>query len=187
MGFISNKMFVVKKRIVWYLISTLLFVGSFYAIYAYGWNLSIDFKGGTITEVKFAERPAQSEIEEAITDLELGGFSVRPSGDSNYTIRTRELTGEERQQLSSALGNPVVERQNTIGPIAGSELKDKAMKKAKSDGTTYSRVLKEATQAYVEDQFKLGLVYSQQFIRRIRKAESEPTMRGDLRKLIKKY
>ena len=67
------------------------------------------------------------------------------------------------------------------------KLKDRAMKKAKLDGTTYSHVLKEATQAYVEDQFKVGLVYSPKFVRAIRQAEKEPILRGDLEKLLKKF
>ena len=67
------------------------------------------------------------------------------------------------------------------------KLKDQAMKKAKLDGITYSHVLKEATQAYVEDQFKIGLVYSPRFVRAIRRAEKEPTLRGDLNELLKKF
>ena len=97
-------------------------------MFVYGFNTSIDFNGGTLTEVKFAERPEQAEIEQNISSLNLGGFSVRPSGVSNYAIRTRELTADERRILSKALGNPVVERQNTIGPIAGTELRSKAIK-----------------------------------------------------------
>ena len=67
------------------------------------------------------------------------------------------------------------------------ELKKKAMKKAKADGTTYSAVLKQATQAYIEDEFGVGLVYKPEFVRRILRADKGPIIRGDLRKLIKKY
>ncbi|MDO8424243.1 MAG: protein translocase subunit SecF [bacterium] len=126
-------MFVIKYKKIWYAISGLLLAVSFYAIYVYGFNLSIDFKGGTITEASYAEaRPAQSEIESKISGLGLGGFSVRPSGESNYIIRTKELSAAEREGLLSALGHPVmalsIERQNTIGPTAGAELQGKATK-----------------------------------------------------------
>ena len=122
-------MFVVKYRKFWFILSGLLLTLSFWFMYSYGFNLSIDFKGGTITEVKYAEsRPAQSDIESKIATLNLGGVSVRPSGATNYAIRTRELSAEERQKLSEVLGNPVVERQNTIGPVAGAELQSKAVK-----------------------------------------------------------
>lgn len=122
-------MWIVKHRTIFYILSALLFAVSFYGIFTYGFNQSIDFKGGTLTEVKYTEvRPMQAEVESKIIPLDLGGFSVRPSGEASYTIRTRELSGPERQALVEVLGNPLVERQNTIGPIAGSELKEKSMK-----------------------------------------------------------
>ncbi len=70
------------------------------------------------------------------------------------------------------------------------KLKEQAMKKAKREGTTYSAVLKEATQAYVEDQFEIGIVYSPKLIRDVRQAEKEiragQILRGDLDELVKK-
>jgi len=121
-------MFVIHHRKIFFIFSGILLVLSVGTMFVYGFNTSIDFNGGTLTEVKFAERPEQAEIEQNISSLNLGGFSVRPSGVSNYAIRTRELTADERRILSKALGNPVVERQNTIGPIAGTELRSKAIK-----------------------------------------------------------
>src|SRR3989344_4812400 len=126
-------MFVVKYRKIFYIFSALLFVVSFYGIFTYGFNQSIDFKGGTITEVHYdAERPNKDALESSINTLNLGGFSVRPSGDKNYVIRTRELEEAERQGLETVLSSSgstfSIERQNTIGPVAGSELRDKAMK-----------------------------------------------------------
>ena len=67
------------------------------------------------------------------------------------------------------------------------KLKDQAMKKARHEGITYSAVLKTATQAYVENDFEVGLVYNPKIIRAIRKAEKERTIKGDLRDLMQKY
>ncbi|MDP2642046.1 MAG: hypothetical protein Q8P21_02025 [bacterium] len=67
------------------------------------------------------------------------------------------------------------------------KLKEQAMKKAKREGIAFSSVLKSATQAYIEDQFEVGLVYNPKLIRRILKVGKEPTVRGDLRKLLKRY
>lgn len=123
-------MLVVKYRKIWFTLSALVLTASFWAIYQYGFNLSIDFKGGTLTEIKYTEaRPMQAEIESKITVLNLGGFSVRPSGEANYVIRTRELSQDESQALHLAIGQrSMIERQNTIGPVAGAELRSKAMK-----------------------------------------------------------
>ncbi|MSR87861.1 MAG: protein translocase subunit SecF [Candidatus Zambryskibacteria bacterium] len=125
-------MFVVKYRKIWFALSGILFALSILAIWAYGFNLSIDFKGGRITEVRYAQvRPVQAELEAVISKIGIGGFSIRPSGETNYIIRTRELTKVENQSLQRdlAVGQlSTIERQNTIGPVAGAELQSKAMK-----------------------------------------------------------
>lgn len=121
-------MFVVQYRKIFFALSGILLAVSIGAALAFGFNVSVDFKGGTLTEVRFVERPTQAEVESKIDTLDLGGFSVRPSGDTNYVIRTKELSADERRALVEILGNPFVERQNTIGPVAGAELKDKAVK-----------------------------------------------------------
>lgn len=126
-------MFVVTHRKIWFAFSALLLLASFYAMSIYGFNLSIDFKGGTITEVRYdGERPAKDSLENAISTLGLGGFSVRPSGEDSYVIRTKDLTEADRASLGTALSlsssTYSIERQNTIGPTAGAELRSKAMK-----------------------------------------------------------
>ncbi len=121
-------MTIIKYRKIWFSISAILVALSLFAIFNKGLNLGVDFRGGSITEVQFDSRPEQTQIEEVVSGLGLGGFSVRPAGESNYIIRTRELNVEEQQGLVEAIGNPSIERQNTVGPVAGSELQSKAVK-----------------------------------------------------------
>lgn len=124
----TNNMWVVNYRKIWFALSAVLLALSVWAMIQYGFNLSIDFKGGTITEVQYAERPEKSLVESNIEKLGLGGFSLRPSGGDSYVVRTRELNGEERASLQGALMGGNIERQNTIGPVAGAELQSKAVK-----------------------------------------------------------
>jgi len=124
-------MFIVRSRIWFFILSALLVATSLYGMISFGFNLGIDFQGGTLTEVSYKdERSVQSEVERNISDLDLGGFSVRPAGEKNFIVRTRELSEEERQALLEAFGYPVsqlvIERQNTVGPVAGRELRSKA-------------------------------------------------------------
>lgn len=126
-------MFVVRSRKIFFLISALLIALSAYGIIFYGFNESIDFKGGTLTEIKYADNaPALEALNANISALDIGGFSVRPSGDKDFIIRTKELSETDRGALLKALGvngtEPTIERQNTIGPTAGAELKSKAYK-----------------------------------------------------------
>src|SRR3989344_200879 len=98
-----NNMFVVKYRKIWFTVSGILLAASLFAIIFYGFNFSIDFKGGTITEAAYISRPEKSAVESRIEALSLGGFSVRPSGENNYVVRTRELGTSERVALEEAL------------------------------------------------------------------------------------
>lgn len=120
---------IILHRKIFFILSAILITASVASIFTFGFNFGIDFKGGTITEVSFVtERPAKDLIIEEITPLGLGGFSVRPSGDTNFIIRTRELSLDEGKILVDSLGSPIIERQNTVGPVAGAELKNKAVK-----------------------------------------------------------
>jgi len=127
-------MIVVKQRKIWFALSAILFALSIWAILAYGFQFSIDFKGGTLTEVRFeGTLPAKEQIEGALNALEIGGYSLRPSGTDRYIIRTRELSDTERLQLGDTLLSIsstkfTIERQTTIGPTAGAELQGKATK-----------------------------------------------------------
>ncbi|MDZ4205698.1 MAG: protein translocase subunit SecF [Patescibacteria group bacterium] len=126
-------MFVVRYRKAWFALSAILIALSAYAIFAYGFSLSIDFKGGSITEVRYeGELPSKESVETAIETLGIGGFSVRLSENDRYIIRTKELSEPERQGLLKVFSQGqsafTIERQNTIGPTAGSELKSKAIK-----------------------------------------------------------
>lgn len=125
-------MFVVKYRKIWFILSAILIALSIWAIYTYGFKLSIDFRGGTLIEASYAERPDKAVLEEQIKALEIGGFSIRPTGDDSYTIRTKDLSQLDNDRIKLALvvdkATPTIERENTIGPIAGAELKSKAVK-----------------------------------------------------------
>ncbi|MDO8471221.1 MAG: protein translocase subunit SecF [bacterium] len=126
-------MFVVQYRKIWFILSAILIALSAYAVFAYGFDLSIDFKGGTITEVRYdGKRPDKELLEMDLKALGIGGFSLRPSESDRYIIRTKELSEDERQGLQTLLSKNqskfTIERQNTIGPTAGAELKSKAIK-----------------------------------------------------------
>ncbi len=134
MAFISNNMFVVKYRKVWFALSAVLFAASIWAVLQYGFNLSIDFKGGTLTEVHYhaGAVPTKAQVEEWVSARNYGGFSVRPTGADGYVIRTRELAESEKKLLNAAVTPPTnlgtIERQSTIGPTAGAALEGKATK-----------------------------------------------------------
>jgi preprotein translocase subunit SecF len=121
---------IVKYRTVFYTISIILLVASFAAMATWGFNLGIDFKGGSILEVEYgANRPAQAEVVSAVAPLELDA-SVRAFGETGYILRMRDITPEEKSSLLTTLntlGSTTERRFDSIGPVLGTEALRKAM------------------------------------------------------------
>lgn len=126
-------MFVAKYRKIFFIISSLLVIGSIAMMVVFGFNFGIDFKGGSLLEVSYGgvARPALESVQTNIDKLGFGGYSVRPSGTDRFVVRTREINPKEKAELLSALSVdgktlPKEERFNSIGPVVGNELKNKA-------------------------------------------------------------
>ena len=128
-------MFVVKYRKIFFILST-FFVGlSILAVLVFGLVFGIDFTGGAITEVSYPDgRPDKEVLADRLSNLSIGVFSLRPTGsptDGGYILRTRDLSEEERIAVLETLSfngsqQVVTERFNSIGPVIGKELRNKA-------------------------------------------------------------
>jgi preprotein translocase subunit SecF len=124
-------MFVIKYRKIFFLLSGILIAVSLYGIFVYGFNESIDFTGGTLTEVTYASNaPSLDALNTSIQSLNLGDFSALPSGTNDFTIRTRQLSQTESASLLQVISvngvAPTITRSDSVGPVAGAELKSKA-------------------------------------------------------------
>jgi preprotein translocase subunit SecF len=138
-------MFVVKYRKLFYSLTALVVAFSIFSIVYYGLNFGIDFKGGAIAEVSYQNRPAKQDVQSAVSALNLGEFTILPSGDNSYIIRTRDLTNTERQAFISAIGvsqastqgtstasttvsnfGGTLKRFDSVGPVLGQELAQKS-------------------------------------------------------------
>ena len=81
------------------------------------------------------ERPTLETIKAELDKLNLGAYILTPSGNTNYILKTRDLTQAEKtvvlKTLSPMLGLGInlakEERFNSIGPVVGSQLKNKAI------------------------------------------------------------
>ncbi len=126
-------MFIVKYRVVFFLLTGLLSIAAIAALVVWTPPLSIDFTGGSLVEVEYTNaRPSVDTLHTAIAGAGLGNASLRESGDHGIAVRTRTLTPEEHVALLSVLSEgsttPFVEgRSTTIGPSLGSELSTKAL------------------------------------------------------------
>lgn len=123
-------MFVVKFRKIFYLLSSVLVVGSIVAMFVYGLNLGIDFRGGSILEVNYPEgRPEKVVIEDSLKALSVHE-SVRETGQNGYIIRMKSLTEAERKTVINAISmdKKIEEKRfDSIGPLLGNEAARKSM------------------------------------------------------------
>ena len=119
-------MFIVKYRKFFYYLSGILMLGSIAAVFVWGLNPGIDFKGGSILEISYKDvRPEVSVLDKALAPLSLGQ-SIRPTGESGYIIRLKDITENERLEMMKVLtpaggSVPEVKRFDSVGPLLGRE------------------------------------------------------------------
>jgi len=125
-------MFIINHRKIFFTISTLLIIGSFFVAYSYGLNFGIDFKGGSILEISYeGDRPNTDEIKSQLNNLNLGSYILTPVGDGGFILKTKDIAPAEKTRILEIFSknNQLQineERFNSVGPTVGSELKNKA-------------------------------------------------------------
>lgn len=125
-------MFIITYRNAFYILSGIIVGAAIAAVAVFGLRFGVDFTGGALTEVRYlGARPALGELSPALNELSLSSYSLRPAGDDRYILRTRDLSEGERQAVENVLSlggekDLVVERFNSIGPVLGTELRNKA-------------------------------------------------------------
>jgi len=106
---------------------------SLVAVIALGfWGLrpGIDLAGGSLLQVTYQDnRPPVQQVQKITEPLELGEMRVQPADTASYIIRTRALSNDEHNNLSTVLGGLGSMKEDqftTIGPTIGAELLQKA-------------------------------------------------------------
>lgn len=95
---------IIKNRKISFTISGILFTASVITLFVFGLNQGIDFTGGSLLEVKFGhDRPQISEVQNVLSEMDLGEITVQPSGEDKMILRMRFLSAEEHQQVLASL------------------------------------------------------------------------------------
>src|SRR3990167_1227874 len=113
-----------------FILPSALSVLAIIAIFTWGLKPGIDLIGGSLLQVSYSnERPDAETVRTLVSELGYGQILVQPTAESDYLLRQRALSLEEKNALVGALGEKgeVHEVQfNSIGPSIGAELVKKA-------------------------------------------------------------
>ena len=122
---------VVEKRKLWYIISALVIIPGLISLFTQGLNLSIDFTGGSITEIKVDKDITIAQVREVVKNQGLTDKYIQESADGVFLIRTEVLSEEQNsaflKALDEELGGMTLMRSNKVGPTIGAELTRKAL------------------------------------------------------------
>jgi preprotein translocase subunit SecF len=112
----------------------LLFSGFFivlgiFSLLIFGLKYSIDFTGGSILEIEYQNnRVSNQEIQNKLSDFNLGEITIQPTGEKGIILRAKELSPELHSQILQRLGeNQELKevRFETVGPVIGNEVRGK--------------------------------------------------------------
>ena len=82
-------------------ISLIFFVLSILLFYVKGLNLGVDFKGGTVIEMKFDQPNNSEEIRKSLLKIDLGDVKVKEFGSNKEFLATIEQKGKNNDFVNS--------------------------------------------------------------------------------------
>jgi preprotein translocase subunit SecF len=120
-----------KYRKIYFTFSSVLILASIVSFVVFGFNLGIDFTGGSILEIEYkADRPSNQEILNLLNEIELFNVSVQPTNNNGVILKFENISEEKHQEILEKLRQEKAEsveekRFESIGPVIGTELKEK--------------------------------------------------------------
>ena len=123
---------VIRHHRWWFTVSSILVIISIISMFVRGFNLGIDYTGGTIVELQFKQNVQVSQVRDDLKQFNLENSVIQLSGSSSTTegndviIRTRNLDASESKAMIDSLTKNVgpndVKRVESIGAVIGFNL-----------------------------------------------------------------
>jgi len=113
------------------IISVMLIVTSLILLVFKGLNYGVDFKGGTLIEIRVEQSSSKiSSIRDSFNQMNLGDVSVKNFGNKNdYIVKFEKQSSNDskfinniKTKLSSSIGNVEFRRVENVGPKVSAEL-----------------------------------------------------------------
>ena len=128
MDLIGEKNFnFVRNRRRAYIISAIVILIGLISILFQGFNLGIDFAGGTLIQIRFDKSVSTTEVRDILSEFNLSQSTIQNLSENEFVIRTEKIDSEQRKEILTAfkenLADLEVLRVETVGPVIGENLK----------------------------------------------------------------
>jgi preprotein translocase subunit SecF len=121
-----------KYKFIYFAISAVIMAVGLFSIVVYGFNISIDFLGGTVVEYSFS-KPVDRQIVRSILEKDhVKVSSLQITGQKKILIKTEALSQKKELSVRSDIAtktNTKIEvlRVETVGPVIGQETMKKTL------------------------------------------------------------
>ena len=128
----TNIQFLKYKKITLF-ISLIFCIISFFSLFINGLNFGIDFKGGSLIEVRSDESINISDVRSRLSLLNLGDVQIQNFGsEKNILVRVEASSSENNSSVLSSITNELqtfgeIQRTEVVGPKISSELIQKGI------------------------------------------------------------
>lgn len=113
---------IIQNRRIWLTLSGLLMLISVISLFLFRINFGIDFTGGSLLEVEFKSmRPSVQEVQDSLTDLDLGSLIVQPVDEKGLILRFQSTSEEKHQDALRRLNSLVAKNTELINDVSNTQ------------------------------------------------------------------
>jgi len=94
---------IIGKRFWFLLISGVVLLISIVSLIGFGLKAGVEFSSGSILTVRFEQEVGQDQLKQELANLGHPNAILQRTGEGDFLIRTRELSGEDKTQLENDL------------------------------------------------------------------------------------
>ena len=131
MDLIGKKEFdFIKNKKIAYSISVVIILVGLISIVFQGFNLGIDFAGGSLLQIRFDKSVSTTEVRNVLSEFNLSQSTIQNLSENEFVIRTEKIDSEQRNEILTAFKENLTDlevlRVETVGPVIGEGLKKSA-------------------------------------------------------------